>query len=1301
MQNCTNLECTTTNNTNPYKITYVYFEKGFKVANKLKLYSSILEIKNNAMHDTRSYLEIINDINIKYIQLMNIEEGFQLKHYIFVGKLTSEIRAILTKIQNTKQYPTNTENLDTYFKYNCKEKWGLLNKYSTVTFIDAFIKNDDTIFNIKNNIFYYLSTKTDILSHDKQFLTCQLTEDYYKLIDTDTNIHSDIVNYYIQNIYKRILSRKGGLTYSNLIQEFSSIGIFANIETYRSLYPEINTLKYENLSTDTFLRLYLETYIKNITLTHRLYSTLNTNVYINPYIFNCLTSDYYKNPHIAHNMEHMGNIKVNFSNQNNILYSFGNIVNNEIFLYNFSNIHNYITTNNILDLSDTLENKLYFQYFVNKYFPTINETNYTQISTSTYKTEEHSKIKDLFHNINPTILNLSNLLENIGDLSNSIYIKNTCHLNSVFEYNLNVPFNLDIISIFNEIQLSYEIPFVKLKDPNTREMVYKIYKHITQKETQFYLPIIDKDTLHKWIKFSGYEYTNGILNELKGKLKNIQYKLKLFNIPLRNKTFIGIIYKINYNETITLDIHDKLSDVIYSNVDLNFLIKYKGKLINTELDMSVIKIGDEVEYYKYETKYADVIITKHGKITFDVNWQSIFNINIEDIIDKLVICYNYFIDKIASITLFKSYSNIILPINSNILYLNASFLNVKAIYNVTQTDISIPDNIILSSENIMSLLKCFFPYISIVENSFSENQEIEYYVNEEGIWKAGLIQNIVSGNRYNIITIPNKEELTNFNAQNIRAKGGSIYSKYISVKYKRISQFDKVPPIISIIKKKFSQGFGIDDIMKVIIEQFDISINNANKIVMETIDVENPLSLTNIKNNSGIDIKINYLEYKKQDSENIYKIYIEGYRNILELQKINYFIVNFFNTYLIQFHSKSTHITERFNTLYNISLVKCNIYMDNTDELNINKEVLDMPSDSVINWSNNDDEDFDDFDDFDSQSSLSKAPLEDVQDDNALQASLDIFNSEHIYSDIKRNISPNLARLYQYDNDLFGWTASSDWPSYSKGCQGNNRYPKVVSDKHKKYIDTHYPNSYNETDIDIDCDNNTDLHYYSKKPKCKAIKAGSSDDIQNWYMCPRIWDLKDNIPLKLSDLIFNSEETFESSHDDWRKDKTTGKDILDFNPTFKGRSHVDVTTNDIVVTLKKSLLFENKRIGNRYPYPGFLAHGKHPKGIPVPCCFKGNSKRMKNVFGTIEPNVDQVNDYIQGSAKILGWNPYRIGLLPEQLYKYFGMNTSDCKTGELDISKQCFLRRGIKQSNKSFLSLIANLHNDMADSDLI
>ena len=255
----------------------------------------------------------------------------------------------------------------------------------------------------------------------------------------------------------------------------------------------------------------------------------------------------------------------------------------------------------------------------------------------------------------------------------------------VIGYDLNLPIEIDIVSLFNDIKLSFDIPFVKLKDPNTKEIVYKIYKNITKFKNDKY--VISKNLLINWINTNTYEFSNEVFIPIKGLPKSINYKLKLLEL-LGTSENIGTVIKKNYLEDnlVSLDLQCE-----------NFITVYLEQIKDKKSDY---EINEVVQFYDYETVYGDLEISKKGIIELKVNYINTSYVINNDITFRIIEKLNNFIDILKNIEYFKTYTNIILPLDNALYKLNSNFYNSEISYNNLLLNVGINNSIILEYDTI-------------------------------------------------------------------------------------------------------------------------------------------------------------------------------------------------------------------------------------------------------------------------------------------------------------------------------------------------------------------------------------------------------------------------------------------------------------------------------------------------------------------------------------------------------------------------------------------------------------------------
>ena len=299
------------------------------------------------------------------------------------------------------------------------------------------------------------------------------------------------------------------------------------------------------------------------------------------------------------------------SNLNKILSYFGNIKNNELFVYNFRNIHNYFIEKKIFNIDNQIEQEKYFGGFITKYFPKINSSNYKEFLNKKITDDGVQDTYDMYDKVIDTKSKLYSIIYDTYKYLDEVHvnINNIVFNQLIISHNFNLPIDIDLLSIFNQIQLSYNIPFLKLKDPNTKESIYKLFKPIT-KSSDNYPPIIDKSKLIKWIEINQYECNKGVFIPIKGPTKFINYKLKLTNLQIDNEIIQGTIVKINYTGKIIESISILVNDDIL-NVPIEFIKKQE-----------TFKINDTIEFYNYDLIYGDIEITKKGVLNLKINFEN-------------------------------------------------------------------------------------------------------------------------------------------------------------------------------------------------------------------------------------------------------------------------------------------------------------------------------------------------------------------------------------------------------------------------------------------------------------------------------------------------------------------------------------------------------------------------------------------------------------------------------------------------------------------------------------------------------
>jgi len=193
------------------------------------------------------------------------------------------------------------------------------------------------------------------------------------------------------------------------------------------------------------------------------------------------------------------------------------------------------------------------------------------------------------------------------------------------------------------------------------------------------------------------------------------------------------------------------------------------------------------------------------------------------------------------------------------------------------------------------------------------------------------------------------------------------------------------------------------------------------------------------------------------------------------------------------------------------------------------------------------------------------------------------------------NPTPFFTKMLAADPVLFLTQDQGKFRRYSRLCSSSAKKHPVVLNKDEyeafradelqvaqgKYDDIHGAGSFQRLSKKEASDYLEDNSFVKEND---VLKYGSDPSKENYYMCPRYWCLKTNKPINPNELI---------------KDPITGELS---HPTCGGV----ISPGDKKVPKGKYIYeFNASKPGTAFTkhYPGFLGHGKHPKGLCVPCCF--------------------------------------------------------------------------------------------------
>ena len=596
--------------------------------------------------------------------------------------------------------------------------------------------------------------------------------------------------------------------------------------------------------------------------------------------------------------------------------------------------------------------------------------------------------------------------------------------------------------------------------------------------------------------------------------------------------------------------------------------------------------------------------------------------------------------------------------------------------------------------------------ISLFESIKSENVEIKNLTYESNI----KIKHTINLDSYKgcVSSVFNNES--------------SSFRKDIHLRFKRVSNFNKVTSQEAFIMEKSADGLRGDEIIDALLDNFKDELNEAQ--AQELVEkVANEIQLERGVKNIDIKIKDNpgfktIIQLDQQTG--IITIRVENINDIYYLDTIPIYLDSIIR--ITQDKTSTKFSTKKINTICSSGEkieIKINDIISPTES---NLSELEIPSidqeTENIEYSkvsdldkiyfDSDDEDrpknaldlfFDEEDDEEAnEESSSEASIksyesakiggvvtsnsENEDEENESQEN-EVINID--YLPLKKKDPYFQTRIEKLDPALIIKEDSKEFNSYVRVCSSSTkRQPVILTDAELEKINKEHPSFLREEDV---------------------IKYGSDPKKRFNYICPRYWCLKNNTivdPKDLTEVVVNGKKELKSPNCGYvlpedAKEVKPGYYVYEFYKPKNGNQ-------------------DYKR------FPGFQLD-KHPQGFCLPCCFdKYNTigridakKRCKqnnviedkdNIESELETNKIQQKEKPRQKGKqedeyIIGPDRFplpqgRWGYLPPQIQQILHEVNADCQISKTNTNLKpdhpCLLRHGIEVNDKqSFVSCMSDV----------
>jgi len=658
------------------------------------------------------------------------------------------------------------------------------------------------------------------------------------------------------------------------------------------------------------------------------------------------------------------------------------------------------------------------------------------------------------------------------------------------------------------------------------------------------------------------------------------------------------------------------------------------------------------------------------------------------------------------------------------------FCELEKLMDESQINLLFKTNINPIIQEISNFLEQSGYKISLFETIKSDNIEIKQLTYESNI----KIKHAINLDTYKgcISSIFNNES--------------SSFKKDIHLRFKRVSNFNKVTSQEAFIMEKSAEGFRGDEIIEALLENFqdDLDRNQANELVQKVaneIQLERGVKKIDIKikDNPGFKTTIQ-LEQKT----GVITIRVENINDIYYLDTIPIYLDSIIR--ITQDKNSTKYPTKKINEICSseekkeikihdiISPVESQLSeleIPSIDEENENMEYTKI-SESSQSYSDNENrpknaldlffDDDDDEEDEDDEENEEGVENKKDYNDNTSEASIKSYASNKEGGELNSSDEDeNNDESVNSDNE----SINSDNESVNSENEVIN-IDNLVLKKKDPYFqtriekldpalivkeDTKEFNSYVRvcssttkrqpvilTNKELDKINKDHPGFLRDED---VIKYGSDPNKQFNYICPRFWCLKNNTvvdPKDLTEVIVNGKKELKSPNCGYvlPEDAKTVKPGYYVYEFFKPKSG------------KK----DYKR------YPGFQVDN-HPQGYCLPCCFdkyntigrittkkhcnqnkindenKEDESNIKESGKTKQKRGKQEDEYIIGPDKF-PISQGRWGYLPPQIQQILHEVNADCQISKTNTNLKpdhpCLLRHGIEISDKqSFVACISDI----------
>jgi hypothetical protein len=390
------------------------------------------------------------------------------------------------------------------------------------------------------------------------------------------------------------------------------------------------------------------------------------------------------------------------------------------------------------------------------------------------------------------------------------------------------------------------------------------------------------------------------------------------------------------------------------------------------------------------------------------------------------------------------------------------------------------------------------------------------------------------------------------------------------LKYKRVSDFESFENIKRhFIKLKTSnKQLSLNEFKEAwVIEArnlFNMVETDALSTLSRVTEIVSQEEMNKTQIDIDIDVVISRNFYDTDTEEDNYSLFINNCDNLVLMNTIKKIV----STLLFNSNKKNIKIVKKAPVESKIEVVQTAFKEE--DDFDLDDDFIDL-------------EDEDDEEEEEVPIETTQEQIDETSDDLTFYEDDDEEDDKNDFTMKKRSLRNYMSSLRNYDKKLFKYKSKGKYKSYSIKCGAvDMRQPIILTKSELKHFETKNPSAFKEL---------------------TKLEWGSSVRSKHFYICPRIWCIRDKIALTDNQLIDN----------DGRCPFCQGE-IID--PQAK-----EIEENKTIIIKKagsnKYWANPNKQNSEKWKqylegteetaYPSFLDPGLHPAGLCMPCCNKSKN----------------------------------------------------------------------------------------------